>query len=317
MISIRNGHARLALFGLATAIMAMPALAQEVAVDKVREIGAKTSAIAFDSATGAVYQRYGNSPDDRKVDFYQSAEAFEANKPSFGFDLLGPGLAGTYMAAQGYQLFGHALGEKVEGNSAVAAWIGKGGDLNGFRESLPDLGANKDAATFDWGGFTSLNWLQDNTGTYVLGSHDANTWLLFRMKGLEIETAQKFATTGLGFAFMLDGTLYTGASAKEAVVNQAFNFEKGTMADVKYVFSDLTGSDTLITGTAYDVKNDRLYLTDSAKGLIFGVKNARAVFASGGGIGAVPEPATWAMLLAGFGMVGFSMRRRQAAVRPA
>ena len=27
--------------------------------------------------------------------------------------------------------------------------------------------------------------------------------------------------------------------------------------------------------------------------------------------GAVPEPATWAMMIAGFGMVGFAMRRSQ------
>ncbi len=31
----------------------------------------------------------------------------------------------------------------------------------------------------------------------------------------------------------------------------------------------------------------------------------------GGGGGVVPEPATWAMLIAGFGMVGFAARRRQ------
>ncbi|MFZ4382319.1 MAG: PEPxxWA-CTERM sorting domain-containing protein, partial [Sandarakinorhabdus sp.] len=29
---------------------------------------------------------------------------------------------------------------------------------------------------------------------------------------------------------------------------------------------------------------------------------------------AVPEPATWAMLIVGFGMVGFAARRRKAAV---
>ena len=33
-----------------------------------------------------------------------------------------------------------------------------------------------------------------------------------------------------------------------------------------------------------------------------------------GGINAVPEPATWAMLLAGFGMVGVAARRRKGAV---
>ena len=33
----------------------------------------------------------------------------------------------------------------------------------------------------------------------------------------------------------------------------------------------------------------------------------------GGGTGAVPEPATWAMMLAGFGLMGAAMRRKQAA----
>lgn len=32
---------------------------------------------------------------------------------------------------------------------------------------------------------------------------------------------------------------------------------------------------------------------------------------------AVPEPATWAMLLAGFGMVGYGMRRRRVTFGPA
>jgi hypothetical protein len=30
---------------------------------------------------------------------------------------------------------------------------------------------------------------------------------------------------------------------------------------------------------------------------------------------AVPEPATWAMMIGGFGMVGAAMRRRKAQVR--
>ncbi|MFZ4689062.1 MAG: PEPxxWA-CTERM sorting domain-containing protein [Polymorphobacter sp.] len=33
-----------------------------------------------------------------------------------------------------------------------------------------------------------------------------------------------------------------------------------------------------------------------------------------GTLGIVPEPATWAMLIAGFGMVGFAMRRRNTAL---
>jgi PEP-CTERM motif len=32
-------------------------------------------------------------------------------------------------------------------------------------------------------------------------------------------------------------------------------------------------------------------------------------------LGAIPEPATWAMMILGFGMIGGAMRRRRA-VRP-
>jgi hypothetical protein len=31
--------------------------------------------------------------------------------------------------------------------------------------------------------------------------------------------------------------------------------------------------------------------------------------------GAVPEPASWAMMIGGFGMVGAAMRRRRTAIR--
>ena len=44
--------------------------------------------------------------------------------------------------------------------------------------------------------------------------------------------------------------------------------------------------------------------------------NALALTAGAAGLGAVPEPATWAMMIGGFGMVGGSMRyrRRKTAV---
>jgi hypothetical protein len=48
-----------------------------------------------------------------------------------------------------------------------------------------------------------------------------------------------------------------------------------------------------------------------------GTGSASEIFFSGGNFapnGVVPEPATWAMLIAGFGMVGTAMRRRRTAV---
>jgi hypothetical protein len=37
--------------------------------------------------------------------------------------------------------------------------------------------------------------------------------------------------------------------------------------------------------------------------------------APGIGVGGVPEPASWAMLIAGFGLTGAAMRRRAAALK--
>ena len=48
----------------------------------------------------------------------------------------------------------------------------------------------------------------------------------------------------------------------------------------------------------------------SANYIVFDDVTLGSVIAGGGG-GAVPEPATWAMMLLGFGAIGFSMRRRK------
>lgn len=44
---------------------------------------------------------------------------------------------------------------------------------------------------------------------------------------------------------------------------------------------------------------------------------SNAVLYTTGAAGAVPEAATWAMLIMGVGVVGFGMRRKQASIRPA
>ena len=45
----------------------------------------------------------------------------------------------------------------------------------------------------------------------------------------------------------------------------------------------------------------------------FGIDNVSYAFANAAPMPGVPEPATWAMLLAGFGAIGFAMRRKRGA----
>ncbi len=60
-------------------------------------------------------------------------------------------------------------------------------------------------------------------------------------------------------------------------------------------------------GIGFDPNTNNTYQVDLAAG-----GHSLTAFAQlGTGVGAVPEPATWAMMLIGFGGIGFSMRRRR------
>jgi hypothetical protein len=61
--------------------------------------------------------------------------------------------------------------------------------------------------------------------------------------------------------------------------------------------------------------NDTYRVTLTVTGLDGGSRSLSAYAQVGTGAGAVPEPASWAMMLGGFGLVGGAMRRRKAAVR--
>lgn len=72
---------------------------------------------------------------------------------------------------------------------------------------------------------------------------------------------------------------------------------------------DISGADAFaFNGTSlYNINlgTGRLSLIGNTDRALFGIAVA----------GAVPEPATWAMMLLGFGAIGYSMRRRRATVR--
>ncbi len=65
------------------------------------------------------------------------------------------------------------------------------------------------------------------------------------------------------------------------------------------------GSTTITIDTRNPSGDDNIFLA------AFQVSGAAAINAP---VSGVPEPSTWAMLVAGFGLVGFASRRRKAAV---
>jgi len=71
-----------------------------------------------------------------------------------------------------------------------------------------------------------------------------------------------------------------------------------------------------VMGGSFDPNaNDTYKVTLSVTGLNGGTQSFSSLAQVGSGAAAVPEPASWALMLGGFGLVGGAMRRRKTQVR--
>ena len=63
--------------------------------------------------------------------------------------------------------------------------------------------------TFDWGGFTAVNWLQDSTGLYTLGRvPGGDVWSIHEMGAdLNVVSTRTFTAATLGYAFMINAVV--------------------------------------------------------------------------------------------------------------
>lgn len=122
------------------------------------------------------------------------------------------------------------------------------------------------------------------------------------MNGYSAGTAQS-PLTGLSYALSADGT-----GLEFSIANSLFT---GPIAGLTYYggqeFPTVGGPVTLRIAQAFNYT--------IAGGSVYGANRLGTVnLVAGAATPAVPEPATWAMLIMGFGVVGFAMRRK-AAVR--
>lgn len=121
------------------------------------------------------------------------------------------------------------------------------------------------------------------SGDIFLTDHDGMEWIEFALTGLDSGTVDFFIT--------LNGT--TEVSFLNQILGEG---------DTHFGF--LASGGDLITNVRY--------VADNPPGEITILKQVRII----PGPGVVPEPSTWAMMLLGFGAVGYSVRRRRKAVLP-
>ena len=144
-----------------------------------------------------------------------------------------------------------------------------------------------------WVGASDAYWIAAQAG----GNYSINPGLYtltFDLTGLDAATAQisgRFAADDQGSVSLNGGNAINTTNGFSGLT--AFSFNSGFVA----------GLNTL-TFTVIDTGGRPAGL------LVSGLSGTADVAAA-----AVPEPATWGMMLLGFGMVGFAARRRNAGVR--
>ena len=106
---------------------------------------------------------------------------------------------------------------------------------------------------------------------------------------------------GLAYAISADGT-----GIEFSIANSLFTSQ---IAGLDY--SEL-GSSLPTIGSDITLRLSQSFNNTVAGGPVYGANRLGSVTLGGNAVAAVPEPASWAMMIGGFGLVGGAMRRRKA-----
>jgi hypothetical protein len=117
-------------------------------------------------------------------------------------------------------------------------------------------------------------------------------------------------TTGFSFFYTSSTAatvnVYDGLNATGnilASINLAAQFGDNCVGDPNGGFCNWSAIGVAFSGTAFSIDFGGTANQTAYDNITFGSKNP-----------GIPEPAAWAMMLAGFGLVGSAMRRRQATL---
>ena len=178
------------------------------------------------------------------------------------------------------------------------------------------------------------------TGTTVLGELGQNSGIDVLFTGTTTDSSNLMLSSGQGQA-TITGALNTGTSNP----NDTFNITSFAIALENNALFDWIELSLAGTGTvSFSLLDDSgtLFTSDPTGAFTYALTNGQNKFAfqavngqsiaglsftvTGGGVEtvkqvrigpsnvAVPEPATWAMMLLGFGAIGYSMRRRRVSL---
>jgi autoaggregation protein RapA/B/C len=273
---------------------------------------------AVDPTTGKYYSHtgygYGSTFGySQNLSEYDTLAALQGGTPSSTTTLSGYGPWGTYMAVSNGEVYARTNTDFNAWPTGTdsARWNAATGSQDATLGSIPGMAGVNGSDTFNWGGFSGVNWMQDSTGLYVLG-HNAsgNGWQIDKMdSNLNLLSTVSFgtSTTSLGYAFMINGTLFASSNYFSNQIDWEVNATTGAVTPVNIT---LSGMGTLYADNAfYDPTTDKLFVHNVSDGTIYSLDGAAAAF----GVQSIstPEPATLASVcLAGLITGLYRLRNR-------
>ena len=139
-----------------------------------------------------------------------------------------------------------------------------------------------------------------STSTISFAGYDAPANYIVSSIGLFLNNSGPSIISSNGSSF----TLTRAPSGSNALASGPFLYFQGTTVGSYDIFSQ---SANTIAGSSYTLRFDLNNQNGNRE-------NGLRVEASNATVGAIPEPATWAMMLVGFGMIGATARYRRRSI---
>jgi len=264
---------------------------------------------ATDPSTGKIYRRNGYSGGN-SIQVYNNEADFISNTVAQTVILSTTGFYGTYFAVNNGVIYGRT----DSSSSSVRSWDATSGAVVQSRAPIPNMGGSNGTHTYDWGGYSGVNWMNDSSGLYVVGRNIADTdWQINRMMDGDLNTILATTTYSplgdsyLGYGFIINGTLFTGANFNQNLVNTAVDVATGAVSSVNFTLEGMGG--LYLSQFSYDYSSDTLYAFNSSNGTLYKASGASVSF----GVEAmeVPEPGMLAILGLGLAGLGFARRNKK------
>lgn len=306
-MSIRSVLRALGIAALAALTAPQAAIAVPVTLDLVGYVNGSFKSVAVDSVTGKVYYRSNYTP--QTITVYDSQADFEAGTSSGTLNLSGSGYYGTYISVKN----GVLTGRPDTSTSALRQWNVSDGSIIQTITPIPGMSGSNFSDTFNWGGYSGVNVMQDVTGTYVAGGKSGNDWQITKVDDdLNVLGNVNFtpnSSDNVGYGFVINGVFFGSDSYSNNQISFAIDTVTGVKSVVDFTWQGISGT-PYWTNMSYDYVSDVLYLSTLSGGEgIYKIEDASNVFGVPFSSG-VPAPGALALL--GLGLIGLGLRHRKA-----